>query len=295
MRHHAYLALATVLAVVGVSLLTYPRAASWLSAYNQVQVTGAYSVQVSQARPQANIQLEAARAYNQALRSGAQLAENERLPLSAGDSGQGVSVGGRTWTYRELLTTDPSGLMARLRIPAIGVDLPIYHGTSDATLLKGVGHLHGTSLPIGGVDTRTVLTAHRGLANATMFTNLVDLEDGDLFTIEVFGQTLTYQVFDTKVVAPDESEELLPQVGRDLATLVTCTPLGINSHRILVTGERVLPIPQEVLDLDPTDPDIPGFPYWLIPWAATIIAALSYLTYLIVALTRRRKKSAGEA
>jgi sortase A len=161
--------------------------------------------------------------------------------------------------------------MARLRIPAIDVDLPIYHGTSDATLLKGVGHLEGTSLPVGGEGTHSVLTGHRGLASATLFTNLDKVKEGDTFTIEVLDQVLTYQVIRTQVVDPSDTASLRATAGEDLVTLVTCTPLGINSQRILVTGERITPTPQEDLDAAGSVPDIPGFPWWAAGLAAGVV------------------------
>ncbi|WP_459583204.1 class C sortase, partial [Aerococcus mictus] len=111
----------------------------------------------------------------------------------------------------------------------IDVDLPVYHGTSDEVLNRAAGHLEGTSLPVGGPSTRAVITAHRGLANARMFTDLNKVNVGDTFTIEVFGDVLTYRVRDTKVVAPEDTDTLRVEEGKDLVTLVTCTPLGINS------------------------------------------------------------------
>ena len=141
-----------------------------------------------------------------------------------------------TSTTTQILAADARGLMARIKIPVIGVDLPIYHGTAEETLKEGVGHLEGTALPVGGIGTRSVLTAHRGLATSELFTNLDKVQIGDTFTIEVFGEVLTYRVITIEVVAPEDSKALYPDSDRDLVTLVTCTPLGINSHRILVTG-----------------------------------------------------------
>lgn len=169
------------------------------------------------------------------------------------------------------------GLMARVKIPAIDVDLPIYHGTSDAVLLEGVGHLEGSSLPIGGPDTHAVLTAHRGLADAAMFTNLDRVKVGDTFTIEVFGEVLTYRVRETKVVAPEDADALRAVPGEDLVTLVTCTPLGINTHRILVTGERITPTPIEDIAAAGQAPDVPGFPWWAVGVLAAILVAEGYV------------------
>ena len=191
--------------------------------------------------------------YNAALASGALLAANSTVPTSRGTDGGG-------YDYEDMLAT-PSGVMARLRYDALGIDLPIYHGTSDETLLKGIGHLEGTSLPVGGEGNRSVLTAHRGLANSTLFTDLNQAELGDRFQIEVSGEVLTYEVIDYKVIEPEEAETLLAEPGRDLTTLVTCTPLGINSQRILVTGSRVTPTPAADLERAGSVPEIPGFPW----------------------------------
>ena len=130
-------------------------------------------------------------------------------------------------------------VMATIKIPSINVNLPIYHGTENATLDKGIGHLFGTALPVGGESTHTVLTGHTGLGNATMFDQLTSVKMGDVFYIETAGRHLKYQVTDIRVVLPHETESLNKVDGKDLATLITCTPYGINTHRLLVTGERV--------------------------------------------------------
>lgn len=252
-----------VAAWLGMLLVLYPSIAAWFSAYNQSLVIGSY-MQHSEVglEPSAAEQIRLARAYNAELSSGALLAPNERLP-----QGEGTSSANSGPRYEELLRADPSGVMGRLRVPTADVDLPIYHGTSDAVLLEGVGHLEGTSLPVGGEDTHSVLTAHRGLASAKMFTDLNLVSIGDTFTITVFDQVLTYQVFDIKVVDPSETETLRQVPGRDLVTLVTCTPLGINSQRILVTGTRVEPTPtaDEVAGSTAPAP-------WTFPWWAVILA-----------------------
>ena len=177
--------------------------------------------------------------------------------------------------YADLLRATPTGVMGRLRVPKIAVDLPIYHGTSDAILAKGVGHLEGTSLPVGGASQHSVLTAHRGLPEAELFNDLDGVELGDRFTIEAFGEVLTYEVIDTRVVEPEDTDTLRAVAGEDLVTLVTCTPLGINSHRYLVTGERVTPTPIEDIAAAGQRPDVPGFPWWIaILCSAVLLAAL---------------------
>lgn len=239
-------------------LLAYPTVSSWFSQYNQSQITGNYQAQVDNAFPDAGTQLQQAHAYNQALSVGALLEANSNIP-----TGEGVS-GDSSLVYNDILSAGHEGLMARLKIPVIDLDLPIYHGTSDETLLKGLGHLEGTSLPVGGPGTRSVVTGHRGLADATMFTNLDRVNIGDTFTVEVFGEVLVYRTIEKKVVDPDETEALRTVEGKDLMTLVTCTPLGINTHRILLTGERVFPTPQQAIEEAGQSPTVPHFPWWAI-------------------------------
>lgn len=253
---------------LGLAVLMYPATAAWWSQYNQSQIVSDYSAAVAEDAPPGNVwRLQRAHQYNEQLAAGELILEpgaNKPI-LSNADAANLLS-------YEETLNFD-SGLMARLKIPKIDVDLPVYHGTDAETLRKGVGHLKGTSLPVGGRDTHSVLTAHRGLASATLFDNLNRLEPGDNFTIEVAGEVLTYRVFETHVVDPDDTKTIEPRAGKDLVTLVTCTPLGINTHRILVTGERILPTPSEDIDAAGEDPDIPGFPWWALILGTGLVGA----------------------
>ncbi len=150
-------------------------------------------------------------------------------------------------------------VLARIRIPRIGVDLPVFRGTDPATLMRGVGHVAGTSLPIGGPGTHTVLTAHSGLASAKMFDALGEVEAGDVFTLESQGRSVAYSVRSTRVVTPDEAALVLGERGSDLASLITCTPEGINTHRVLVVGER---LPAAATPPPRVSPAGPGFPWW---------------------------------
>lgn len=256
---------AALLVVLGVGSMLYPTAAGWVDQYNQSQIISGYTTEVGTAVPEAKVQLEMAKRYNEALNFGAEIQAGERLPTGFGDNSDAELK------YNEILKTTPSGMMARLAIPKIDLDLPIYHGTSDATLMEGLGHLEGTSLPVGGESTHAVITGHRGLAQATMFTYLDKVKVGDTFRIEIFGEVLTYEVRSTQVVDPDESEKLRIVPGRDLVTLVTCTPLGINSHRILVAAERI-PTPETAPTVG-EKPQVPHFPWWLLIYAAVIVAA----------------------
>lgn len=267
--------------LVGVGLLEYPQVAGWLSQYYQSQLIVDVSGEIQQeAGSQLETEIQRAHAYNDLLESGALLAANSNKPTA-----DAVPVGDAD--YFDLLKATPTGVMGRLRIPTIDVDLPIYHGTSDATLTKGVGHLEGTSLPVGGASQHSVLTAHRGLPEATLFNDLDKVEMGDRFTIEVFGEVLTYEVIDTRVVEPDDTDTLRAVADEDLVTLVTCTPLGINSHRHLVTGERVTPTPIKDIEAAGQRPDVPGFPWWIL-----ILCAAALLAALVVVVSGRRGAAA---
>ncbi len=273
---------ACLVAWAGLVVLLYPSAASWFSQLEQSRIITSYTEEVDQGvDPPAAEQLALAHEYNRTLSSGAVLEANQRLPTGKG------STTNPALDYDALLRADASGVMARVRIPSIGVDLPVYHGTSDETLLMGVGHLEGTSLPVGGSGTHAVLTAHRGLATATLFTDLNLVQIGDTFSIAVLGEVLTYRVVSTAVVDPDQTETLRPVAGSDLVTLVTCTPLGINSQRILVTGERVHPTPTTDIDAATSTP-APGFPWWalLIAGGTVLIGLYAWRSGYAVPRTR---------
>ncbi|MFU0543067.1 class C sortase [Gardnerella vaginalis] len=180
---------------------------------------------------------------------------------------------------------EPMGIIGIVKIPKIGVKLPIYHGTKEDTLARGAGHLYGTDLPVGGKNRHTVITAHTGLANATMFDSLTDLKKGDYFYLDVQGETLRYKVFRINVVDPHDISLLQREKGRDLATLLTCTPYGVNSHRLLVTGYRVLPDPVAAPE------DHVQWPLWMTLFVIAMIfsAAILAMMIAVVAGKRRRK------
>jgi len=141
--------------------------------------------------------------------------------------------------YPKLLDLTGTGVMGYIEIPKIGCSLPLYHGTDEAVLQVAVGHIEWSSLPVGGESTHTVFSGHRGLPSAKLFTDLDEIEEGDIFMLVILEEVLTYQVDRISIVEPHESESLLIEEGKDLCTLVTCTPYGINSHRLLVRGHRV--------------------------------------------------------
>ena len=153
--------------------------------------------------------------------------------------------------YMNILNLNRDGVMGYISIPKIDIKIPIYHGTSSEVLSKGVGHLEGSSFPVGGESTHAILSAHRGLPSARLFTDLDQLEVGDKFYIYILDQVYTYQVDQVLVIEPSETEALQIQDGKDLVTLVTCTPYGVNTHRLLVRGERVEELAEQVIESEP--------------------------------------------
>lgn len=209
----------------GLCLLLYPTVSNWWNSLTQSRAIASYveTVENTSNEEQAAM-LEAARAYNARLASGETgfLLEEEQLA-----------------EYLSLLDPSGTGVMGYIRIPAINVDLPVYHTVEDVVLQTGVGHIPGSSLPVGGADTHSLLSGHRGLPSARLFTDLNQMQAGDVFIFNILGQTLTYQVDQIRIVLPEEVEQLSIVKGKDYCTLITCTPYGINTHRILVRGHRV--------------------------------------------------------
>lgn len=216
MKKRLPLLLCVLLLLIGVMILTYPVVSSAVNRKN-----GSYAIQ--------ELQSQMARAGEEELARQRQLAEEYNAALLTGEEPEG---------YEEILNIT-GGMMGCIRIPKINVDLPIYHGTEEEVLAKGVGHMPQSAFPIGGEGNHAVLTGHTGHPSAELFTNLRKLEIGDIFYIEILEETLTYEIDQIKVVLPTESQDLTPVPGEDLCTLVTCTPYGINSHRLLVRGRRV--------------------------------------------------------
>jgi len=186
--------------------------------------------------------------------------------------------------YLDQLRLGTSDTMARLRIPTIGASLPVFHGTSDEMLERGVGHLQGSALPVGGAGTNSVLTGHSGIPQSRLFTDLHDLVVGDVVTVEVVGETLTYQVDRIATVLPTETDLLQPVPGADLLTLVTCTPIGVNTHRLLVQAHRVdeADLPAAVIVAGAAGA---GFPWWGLVWSGALTWGL-WFAVRPAALTR---------
>lgn len=229
-RRRARTLAALVIVAVGLALVSYPFVSDWLNRRAQNAVTTVQGDAVASAAPDAlAAQREAAVSYNERLLQGS---------VRVADPFDEAGLPPGNAEYESVLDVAGDSVMAELIIPAINVDLPVSHYTSDESLSKGAGHLANTSVPIGGPSTHSVLAAHTGLPTARMFDRLDELRAGDWFVIRVLGEEHFYGVTATEVVEPGEVSSLAVQQGHDLVTLVTCTPYGVNSHRLLVHAER---------------------------------------------------------
>lgn len=212
------------------SLILYPFVANYLFEHRTDSLVRAVEDAGEEINDsQRQYELELARKYNEVIASGhIQLQDPFVEEISDGYMDD----------YNHLLCMTEDGVMGFIKIPSIEVSLPIYHGTSEQTLEVGTGHLQGTSLPIGGASTHSVITGHTGLSNAKLFTDLIELKEGDIFILHIYGETLTYEIDQIKTVKPSELNDLTVIPGKDYCTLVTCTPYGVNTHRLLVRGFR---------------------------------------------------------
>ena len=216
-----------LLLTAGIGIIVFPFISNYLNQKNATQVMGNYQEEVNQLSTEQIAEIfHAAQVYNENLMG--QPAHDPFIP------GSGIVMPDN---YYQVLNV--GGVMGQVEIPSIDVKLPIFHGTKESVIQKAVGHLEGSALPIGGAGTHTVLTSHTGLNHAKLFTDLTELEKGDHFYIRVLDRTLAYEVEAISVIEPDYTAALKAEKGRDLATLLTCTPYGVNSHRLLVRGKRV--------------------------------------------------------
>ena len=224
-RKHFTTILLVLILLTGVSLLLYPTVSDYWNSFHQSQAIASYVEAVAEID---NTDYE--KMWQEAV------AYNEKLKEN---SGRWTPTDEELEEYERLLNVSDTGIMGYIEIPKINVSLPIYHGTDEAILQIAIGHIPGSSLPVGGKGTHCVVSGHRGLPSAKLFTDLDQLEEGDLFMMRILDETLTYEVDQVRIVEPEELSDLEIDEDKDLCTLVTCTPYGINSHRILVRGHRV--------------------------------------------------------
>ena len=211
--------------LIGIGLLSYPTVSDWWNSFHQTRAVASYAAAVSQMKTE----------------------DYDRLFAEADDYNRKLAGTGMKWSmtdeeireYNSVLDISDNGIMGYIDIPRIRQTLPIYHGTDDAVLQFAIGHLAGTSLPVGGDSTHCVVSGHRGLPSARLFTDLDRLIVGDIWTMTVLNRTVTYEVDQIRIVEPEDLSELQIVQGSDYCTLLTCTPYGINTHRLLVRGHRI--------------------------------------------------------
>ena len=206
-----------ILILGGIILIVYPKISNYFIQKNQNEIIKVYKEEIlSKEEKEIEEKFEEAYLYNKSL------IDNSKIEKQ----------------YKEILNIDKNGVMAYIEIPKISLYLPIYHGTDKETLKKGIGHLENSSFPIGTKDSHSILTGHTGMKIAKLFTRLTELKKDDYFYIYVLNKKLKYKIYEIKTILPDETNELQIKENKDLVTLITCTPYGINTHRLLVMGER---------------------------------------------------------
>lgn len=214
-----------LIGLAGVGLLAYPTVADWWNSFHQSRAVASYAKAVAELDTETyNRLIEEAEKYNKEL---------------AQTGIQWTMSKAQMKEYEKLLNINDTGILGYIDIPKINIQLPIYHGTDEAVLQIAIGHLAGTSLPIGGSSTHCVVSGHRGLPSAKLFTDIDKMKEGDIFTMTVLDRTVTYEVDQIRIVEPSDLSNLRIEEGKDYCTLVTCTPYGINTHRLLVRGHRI--------------------------------------------------------
>lgn len=263
-----------LLFLAGLSLLLYPTVSNWWNTMHQSRAITEYSQQAENInREEYEKMWREAQEYNAALR------ENpDRFLMTEEEKQQ----------YEQLLQVSDTGMIGYVDIPAIDCSMPFYHGTDEAVLQVAAGHLEGTSLPVGGMGTHCAISGHRGLPSARLFTDLDKLKEGDLFTLRVLEESLTYEVDQILIVEPEDMEALAIDPMQDYCTLITCTPYGINSHRLLVRGHRVL-LAEET---EPEKTEEDHFP--VLPVALAVPAAAVPAVLLVKCRSRKKKKRRKE-
>lgn len=254
--------------IVGVLLCAFPLLSSIYTGVEQNNMLSTYKSEVTATDTQTIAeQVELAHKYNEAL---FQISNS-----SVGDMSTDILS---DESYNSILDITGKGIIGTIEIPKIDVNLPIYHGTDDDVLSNGIGHLQNSSFPVGGENTRTVLTGHRGLPNAKLFTRLDELKKDDLFYIRVGNKTLAYQIYKIEIVKKEEAPDVLGiEEGKDLATLITCTPYGINTQRLILTGKRVPYNPKKKKAISPKRMSLREIAFTALPFVIVFILLVKYV------------------
>lgn len=264
--------------LAGLSLLLYPSVSNYWNSFHQSQAVARYAKEVGELNQEEYEEIwEKAKAYNQSL------AEQKNAYVLTEEQKQ---------EYKEMLDVSGLGIMGCVEIPKIGCTLPIYHGTGASVLQTGVGHLEWSSLPVGGTDTHCVLSGHRGLPSAKMFTDLDELTEGDVFMLRVLDEVLTYEVDKILIVEPQEMSSLGIVEGEDYCTLVTCTPYGINTHRLLVRGHRIYP-DEDLKSIRVASDAVRIAPHLVV--SVTVILIVFLLLIPVLLMKKNKMKNGGDA
>lgn len=254
--------------IVGVLLCAFPLLSSIYTGVEQNNMLSTYKSEVTATDTQAiEEQVELAHEYNEAL---FQISNS-----SVGDMSTDILS---DESYNSILDITGKGIIGTIEIPKIDVNLPIYHGTDDDVLSNGIGHIQTSSFPVGGINTRTVVSGHRGLPNAKLFTRLDELVKNDLFYFKVGGETLAYKIYKIEVVKKDEAPDVIGiEEGKDLATMITCTPYGINTHRLIITGKRVPYNPKKKKAISPKRMSLREIAFAALPFVIVFILLVKYV------------------
>jgi len=254
--------------IVGVLLCAFPLLSSIYTGVEQNNMLSTYKSEVTATDTQTiKKQVELAHEYNEAL---FQISNS-----SVGDMSTDILS---DESYNSILDITGKGIIGTIEIPKIDVNLPIYHGTDDDVLSNGIGHIQTSSFPVGGINTRTVVSGHRGLPNAKLFTRLDELVKNDLFYFKVGGETLAYKIYKIEVVKKDEAPDVIGiEEGKDLATMITCTPYGINTHRLIITGKRVPYNPKKKKAIKPEVMSLREIAFTALPFVIVFILLVKYV------------------
>ncbi|MBR0404838.1 MAG: class C sortase [Eggerthellaceae bacterium] len=268
--------IAVVVLVAGVGIIAYPTFSDWWNSYHQTRAIASYVQAVEDTNP-AKIQkmLSDAEDYNRRL-----FEKSNRFDMTEAEKAE----------YESLLDLTGTGIMGYVQINCINVDYPIYHGMEENVLQIAIGHLEGTSLPVGGESTHSAISGHRGLPSAKLFTDLDKVVEGDTFTITVLDRTCTYEVDQIRIVLPEDLANLSIEPGSDYCTLITCTPYGVNTHRLLVRGHRV----ENLVDADVITAEALQIPRYIAIAAVGLPILFAFLAGMLVYYAVRRPAMSRE-
>lgn len=286
MKKKLSIVLAGILFLAGLSLLLYPLVANQWNNYRQSKLISEYETVVKDESRKGTInyqkEWDRAHAYNQALLPSI-LPDSFAIAAASDEPGE---------EYMSCLNILTDEMMGYVEIPKINIKIPIFHTTSEEVLSKGAGHLEGSSLPVGGENTHSVISAHRGLPSASLFTDLDQLEDGDHFLIRVLDQTLCYEVDQIHIVEPENTSDLAVEPGQDLVTLLTCTPYAVNTKRLLVRGHRV-PYEEETIEKEEKESPMSLYTNYLL-WVVVGLAVTAVLIIFLWQYDKRHKRKRKE-